>query len=174
MSEVSVDQSKEAPRKVLGRLMTGETVIDRLTSHLHPGVEALLPEALPRINSQQRDYIVAEVDLGRTVGRQTCVETTGDDEVVYAQRPNRKGLTRFVKGRESAPTSSLTVILMRQKDAMEPTYITMSAFVGKPSEMEPWDAKATPASAEYWKTHALIWGAEPVVEGTETTECPWA
>ncbi|HOZ36467.1 MAG TPA: hypothetical protein PLR18_01395 [bacterium] len=52
-------------------------------------------------------------------------------------------------------------------------YILITAFVGGLSEPEPWDRNTTPASADFWANHALIWGCEPIVSGTETTRCPW-
>lgn len=26
---------------------------------------------------------------------------------------------------------------------------------------------------EFWSSHALVWGSEPIVPGTETATCPW-
>lgn len=154
----------------LGVLASGEMVFDRLTSHMHIG-GPLLREALRQIRSGERDFLVEGVDLGRVIGHTTCVETGPEDEVVYALREKRRGLTRFVKNRASVPARHLTVVLKRREEDQQ--YVLITAFVGQPAEPEPWDAKATDASRQFWATHALVAGSEPVVEGTTTTECPW-
>ena len=159
-------------------LRSGETVRDRKTSHLKDDVLDLLAQALPSIRSEGRDFLIEEVDFVRIIGLTTCLKTGPSDKIVYAQRPNRDGLTRFVKNRKATPCSTLTVILMRPKaeNPGEPRpdyYVIITAFVGKKAEPEPWDPRATPRSATFWSTHALQWGAESVLPETETTVCPW-
>lgn len=153
------------------RLSSGEAVVDRHSSHLHPGVEQLLPEALSRIESFERQFLVEEVDFGRPVGETICVTTVAGDEIVYAQRPKRFGLSRFVKNRVPEPSSVVTVILKR--DDREGVYVLITAFVGSAAPPEPWDRNATEESVVFWSSHALIWGVEPTIPGTETRECPW-
>ena len=94
------------------------------------------------------------------------------DEIVYAQRVGRTGLTRFVKNRSLEPCSTLFVLLMRDKGGA-PLYVCLTAFIGRRAELEPWDPRATPASREFWSREALIWGSEPIIRGTETDQCPW-
>lgn len=151
-------------------LKGGEKVVDRHQSHLHEGVERLLPEALGRVESAGRNFLVEEVAMGRLVGETSCVETLSSDEVLYAQRPCRAGLTRFVKNREAEPCDSVVVIL---KKSAPTEYVLVTAFVGRRPEPEPWDKNATEKSVAFWQTHALVWGSEPVIPGTETTICPW-
>ena len=139
----------------LGQLASGEYVFDRPRSHLHGDVEALLPEMFARISSLDREMIVEEIDLGRVVGQKHCVETGPDDQIVYAQRPNRKGLTRFVLGREPEDCSSAVVILKR--DEYADIYIVLTAYIGTHSEREPWDKHAGPESEPFWQAHALVW-----------------
>ena len=154
------------------RLKSGEVVVDRFRSHLHNGVERLLPEALGRIDSAGREFLVEEVDFSRLVGETTCVVTGGPEggAIVYAQRPERFGLSRFVKNRRPEPCSSIVVIL-KAGDGGE--YVLITAFVGTRPEPEPWDRNATERSVEFWSSHALVWGSEPTVPGTETDRCPW-
>jgi hypothetical protein len=151
-------------------LKGGEKVVDRHQSHLHEGVERLLPEALGRVESAGRNFLVEEVAMGRLVDETSCVETLSSDEVLYAQRPCRAGLTRFVKNREAEPCDSVVVIL---KKSAPTEYVLVTAFVGRRPEPEPWDKNATEKSVAFWQTHALVWGSEPVIPGTETTICPW-
>lgn len=160
--------------KVWGYLASGELVVDRADgSHVitHTEVISVLPEALAKISSQGRDFIVEEVEMERIVGNTICVETSEDDEIVYAQRLNRRGLTRFVKNRRPKPCSTVMLYL---KKVAEGVYITFTAYVGKQAPAEPWDKKyANQESLDFWNSHALVWGGEETISGTETNKCPW-
>ena len=154
------------------QLGSGEQVFDRADSHVatHPTVHSLLGEALSRIHSEGRGSIVEEVDFGRVVGESICVETRKGDEIVFARRPRRAGLTRFVKNRQAEPTSRVSVVLFRLPNG---NYELITAYVGALAEPEPWDDDATQKSLEFWLWHALCWGYEETVGGTETKICPW-
>lgn len=164
--------SNDGETPILGRLASGEVVVDRHRSHLHQSVLALLPEALSRVESERRGFILAEVCFGRVIGVTTCVATRAGDEVVYAKRPKRLGFTRFVKNREAEPCSSVVVIL-KAADEFPAAYVLVTAFIGQKPEPEPWDRNASANSRAFWETHALVWGSEPVIDGTETPHCPW-
>lgn len=162
------------------RLKSDETIIDRFDSHLHAGVITLLPEALAKINSLGRQFLVEEIDFGRMIGNSVCVATQPGDEIVFAKRPKRFGPTRFVKNRQPEPCSSIVVIL---KKINSNTYELVTAFIGKRPEPEPWDTRffsqqvnpfeTERNSREFWSSHALIWGSEPIISGTETKVSPW-
>lgn len=153
------------------QLKSGEPVTDRPNTHLHPCAEAHVAEALGRINSNGQQFFIEEVDFGRILGETCCVVTGPNDEIVWAQRPKRQGMTRFVKNRAPEPCSSLVVILMKARG--KDYYVLITAFVGHRPEPEPWDQNATANSRPFWASHALVWGHEEVISGTETTECPW-
>lgn len=155
----------------LGVLGSGERVVDRYRSHIHPGVLTLLPESLARIDISGKQFSVEVVEFDRIIGETICVRTGLQDEIVYAQRPCRAGLSRFVRNRQAEPCSTLVVIL--KKALEEGTYVLISAFFGTRPEPEPWDRNATERSVEFWSSHALVWGSEPVVPGTETDQSPW-
>jgi len=157
---------------MLGSLRSGEPVVDRYNSHLHPSVAAVLPAALARVDSNGRSFLIEEVDSGRPIGETTCLPTGPGDEIVYARRPKRSGLTRFVKGRVPEPCSSV-VIILKTADGELGAYVLLTAFIGHKPEPEPWDRNATANSRSFWRTHALVWGSEPVIPGTEISECPW-
>lgn len=40
-------------------------------------------------------------------------------------------------------------------------------------EARPSPARISSSSLRFWNSHALVWGAEPVVPETETIVCPW-
>ncbi len=164
-------------------LKSGEPVVDRRNSHVtgKNGIAHLLPDALSRIDSESRQFLIEEVDFGRIVGETICVPTGPGDEIVFAQRPKLFGYSRFVKNRTPEPCTKVVVILKR--DDYEDYYILITAFVGQRPQPEPWDRRnfvqqpdprdAERLAREFWSSHALVWGQEEVVPGTETTVCPW-
>jgi len=168
------------------RLKSGEVVIERPNSHLHnDGMAALLEEALQKVSSQERQFIEAEIKFPHTVGKTILVETAPEDKIVFAQRPKRFGLTRFVKNREAVPCRSITIVLRKGDQGQVPGcyYVLLTAYVGYPTPSEPWNERdfvarenpdiARQMARDFWSNHALVYGSEPVVPGTETTVCPW-
>lgn len=162
---------------MLGKLKSGEAVVDRYNSHLHESVMPLLPEAFARVESAGRKFLVCELDFGRVVGESNCVATGPGDEIVFAKRPKRLGLTRFVKNRQAEPTS-FAVVILKTADGEPGAYALVTAFIGQLAEKEPWDkniqnANERQRSLAFWNSHALVWGCEEVISGTETAACPW-
>lgn len=51
-----------------------------------------------------------QCDLGRVVGQTSCIETTAEDEIVYAKRLQRDSYSRFVKNRQLEDTSIVSVV----------------------------------------------------------------
>lgn len=154
----------------LGVLVSGQEVVDRDESHIHGPVADLLVEAFEKIVLNDEQFKVVQVDFDRIVGKSTCVVTSSQDEIIFAKRPARFGLTRFVKNREAVPCKSIVVIL---KKAGGNQYVLITAFIGEKAEPEPWDRNATAKSVEFWNSHAMVWNSEPIVSGTETKVCPW-
>ena len=158
-------------------LADGTPVIDRKDSHLashaeeYPQLLALLPEALLKINPQGRGFIAEEVDMGREIGDSILVETKPGEVIIFAQRLNRQGLTRFVKNRQPESCQYVTVLLKKADEGR--FYILMTAYVGRRTPDEPWSEFAPSESVEFWSSHALIWGMSLIVPNTETNKCPW-
>lgn len=159
----------------IGRLATGEAVFGGRNGHFathaaaSPELSALVVEALGQVDGGEQ-FITASVDLGRVVGATACVPTTSEDDIVFARRPSRHGLTRFVRGRQPVPTQFLAVILRKSQDGYE----LLTSWVGELAPHEPWDRHADLAvSIPFWSSHALVWGVEETIPGTETTVCPW-
>ena len=151
-------------------MASGEPVYDRHDSHLHNGVAKLLPEMLAQV-SGGKEFIEQEYDFGRIVGETVCVGTGENDQIVYAKRPRRNGHTRFVRNRQAEPCSTALAVL--KKDRVRPVYYLITAFIGKKAGLEPWDNRATSRDREFWKHHALVYGSEEIVPGTEAEVCPW-
>ena len=101
--------------------------------------------------------------------------TRDKDEIVYAQRLNRNGLSRLVKNRKGEPTTTLLIGLKQAEDESD-AYLVATSFIGLPSKNEPWDTKTEEERKEscaFWNKRAIIYGTEPLVRGTETTKYPW-
>jgi hypothetical protein len=94
-----------------------------------------------------------------------------------AQRPHRRGPTRFVKGREPEPCDTVFVAL---KKIRLHRYLLVTGFVGERPEPEPWDERAfsfskDPGAARerskrFWSDHALVYDPDVIVPGTEQPE----
>ena len=163
------------------KLASGENVVNRPNKHIHEEVEKYLAEAIGKISSGNKKFIVEEVVFDNIIGDTICVETSDSDQIVWAMRPKRYGFTRFVKNRKPKPCSSMVIILLKAEEPNK--YVIISSFIGKIAEPEPWDIpafnskpdpyEAGERSRAFWNTHALIWGYEKIVPGTETNVCPW-
>lgn len=164
------------PDETVWRLGSGEEVFDRCPSHIHAGVtEELLREAFARSFAEPgQEKLKCTVDFGRTIGVSTRVETREGDEIIFAKRPDRDGLTCFVKNRAPEPTSCLTFTVRQQEDGR---YILRTAYLGTGGFTEPWaaarDGELLADSIAFWQRNALCWGYEPVEAGTETFDPPW-
>ena len=153
----------------LGSFTDGTAIYDRPDgSHLHEGVRELLPEIFADMDPE-KTFQVVEHDFGKVIGETSCVETSDEDVIVFAQRPNRSGLSRFVKSRATEATTVATAIVCKD----EGNYYLVTAFVGDAGAKEPWDSRASDADRAYWQNHALVWGSQEVIPGTETSDCPW-
>jgi len=147
---------------VLGRLASGETVVDRPVSHAH--IEGgYLRQAFGMIDAGDRDFVIEQVQFHHYIGDAHCVETTAEDEpnITQACRVGRAGLTRFVSGRQPEPTQDITIILLRPEEAGR--MVLISAWPGVKAEPEPWDERlktdpeAKARSEAFWAGHALLY-----------------
>jgi len=150
--------------KLLGITKNGVPVYDRKVSHVHTPAENYLEDLLRKCEFTQ-PFVNHSFDYGYTIGENDCVKTSDKDVIYYAQRQNRKGLTRFVKNREPEPTNFVTIVMKFDKAGSY--YVMITAFVGKKAEPEIWDLNsirrdargfdaAMEASLQFWAKHALI------------------
>lgn len=156
--------------KIIGNTADGAVVINRQNSHLHEDIASIIDDVIAQVHTNGRPFIEDEIDFGRVIGLCSCVSTEPTDCVVYAQRLNRKGKTRFVLDRDKEPTTKAMVVLKRTDKPQE--YVLITAFIGGKAELEPWDTRATSESLKFWQRKALVWG-EPIIRGTASTVCPW-
>jgi len=161
------------------RLASGELVVDREPSHVKSSDMYTIIRALCRVSSNYRQFIEEEITFPGEIGFTACVETCADDDIVFAQRKGRSGLTRFVRGRTPQRSKTVFVVLKRETPQK---YVLITAFIGSKPEPEPWDSRAferklNPAMARansktFWGGHALVWEEGDIVPGTENTTAP--
>jgi hypothetical protein len=156
---------------ILGQLASGQRVVDRYNTHIHPVVIPLLAEVLSKINLNGEQFMVVQVNFDHVVGETTCIVTNPGDRIIYAKRPKRLGYTRFVKNRAPEFSNSVVCILMKAQDQAN-AYVLITAFIGERPEPEPWDRNKSENSVKFWSNHALVWGSEPIIPGTETETYP--
>lgn len=152
-------------------MVGGERVIDRERSHIHRDVKRYLKDALGKVDAKGREYIEETVNFENVSGEAYCVETDGNDEIVYAKRPNRDGYSRFVLNKNGQITNRLTIVL--KKAVEKNSYVLITAYWGEVAEPEPWDKRATPKSRKFWEKHALVWGSVEAIKKTRRKSCPW-
>lgn len=159
----------------IGILKYGESVRDRPNSHLSQLMTPIIGEVLSKINPSGKDFIAEEIEMGRDVGLCNCVPVNDDDQIFYAQRAGRKGLSKFVRNRHPESCTKVSVILKKIfKDPDGCDYILITAYIGPLAGPEPWDRNSTDQSRRFWRNHALIPNEDSgIIESTETTICPW-
>lgn len=108
--------------------------------------------------------------MGRITGTSDLVETTEDDDVFYAVRTNRKTYTRFVKDRSAVSSRYVAADLRLAEDG---SYTLFSAWVGPKTPAFPGDAEAKRESWDFWRTHALVAGAQEYDPATVVYDWPW-
>ena len=158
----------------VGELKNKLPVYDRQNSHVHveqTDVWDYVKDLLLTIDPAGEEFIEYEHDYEKIIGETIRVETSAVDEIVFAKRRGREGLTRFVQNRRPEPTSCFTLVLKKMRE--EDGYLLMTAYIGEKAEPEPWDKNATLKSIDYWNNNALIWGSVTVMPETVTSECSW-
>lgn len=130
----------------------------------------VIQEAARLLTLQGVQFASRTVDLGRPVGRLSCVSTTPADlpRIRFAVRANRPHPSRFILLGEELPpeTSKVTLILKRASE--KEAYILIASWFGEQAQPEPWDRRATPEAKAFWRKHALVWGSHDADPDTLT------
>jgi hypothetical protein len=159
-------EERQAPpkRAELGQLASREWVFGNLDSpHTHIPEESelyerprLVREALRRIHAKGRGEqgrIVETVSLEHEIGVEGCVRTTSADCVVWLYGAGEREPSRYVLGREGAPTDKLTLVLARQKGG----YVRLdAAYLGDRINPKPIREHNTWENRQFWETHAIV------------------
>ena len=103
-------------------------------------------------------FQIKAVDLGKTIGTDSCVEISAQDEVKMLQRKNRAGKTPVVFNRKAEATSQIVIGICHDDDGLETLF---TAFYGQLAPKEPWDPRLRDdereESEKFWSTHALVY-----------------
>lgn len=118
-----------------------------------------------------------EVALEEPIGYCNLINTTDEDEVIYAKRLERDLYTRFVKNRQPSPIAHVMVIL-RKDEETEGAYRLITMYPGLKSEKEPEDRSIGSKeelirSLNFWSTRALVYNEAVIEEGSEKEYCPY-
>lgn len=134
------------------------------------------PQIVPWVKKiiEQTDIVEPEMafntDTGALLGNSELVETDETDEIVYAIRKNRDTYMRFTKSRKSAPESTIAIVLWDVKDG---SCALHSAWLGLITPPTPDSPRKTEQSLPFWTSHALIWGTQEIIPGTEVFDELW-
>lgn len=163
-------------KEYLGKTKNGVDVyVDMNSSHAtthfahHPKLVDSVKRVIPNIEATE-NVMRFEIDTKEIVGTTDLVETTEKDEILYAKRPLRKQYSRFVKNKKSVPTSWITIDIRK---AGTGEYYLYTSFVGRLTPSFPGGDYLPNQSVDFWSKHALVWGSQEIVPGSETTEYPW-
>lgn len=161
---------KDQQAEKIGISADGEPVfIDWLNTNIDyhlletPDLIDLVGEVLPTISVMDEQQVVTERDLGRIVGTTNLVETTDNDEIVYAKRIGRDVYSRFAKNRKPIPCSSIVVVLRKG----DPGYYLWTAMCAKLLPKEAWQSDSL-----YTKTHAMAYDETLIQLDTLTESKP--
>ena len=135
----------------------------------YPNLKSLVQEHISAITFDTT-IIRCEIDTGKEVGLCDLVATNESDEIIYAKRPLRHTYSRFVKNRNSEPTTWFVLDIRKQRSG---DYFLYTAYVGRLTPSFPGGNFLPEQSHEFWSNHALVWGSQEIETGTETTVCPW-
>lgn len=140
------------------------------TTHFthHPKLIEAVKKAIPSIDAKE-NIVRIEIDMGVEVGTTDLIETSDQDEIIYAKRPLRSQYSRFVKNKNSKPTNWITIDVRKNGEV----YNLYTSFVGRLTPSFPGGNYLPEQSKDFWSKHALVWGSQEIVDGTETTKCPW-
>lgn len=163
-------------KEFIGKTKNGlSAYVDMESSHAtthfahHPKLFDCVKKIIPIIEVHG-EIMRTEREMDEVVGTTDLIETNATDEIVYAKRPLRKQYSRFVKNKSSRPTKWITLDLRKENDM---DFYLYTAFVGRLTPSFPGGDYLSDQSIDFWSKHALVWGSQEVVPGSETTVCPW-
>lgn len=135
-----------------------------------PYMLGLASEAIKQL-TLRGDSLEIEHDMGRAVGYDLVVETTGTDLVFYARLLQDKIYTRFIKTGKPSPTQHITMLMSR--NAEDASYDLQDIWIGPLRPSRPNTVDTDEASSTFWENHAYIFDNPPLQSNTITKTCPY-
>ena len=161
-------------QKYLAESKNGQKVfteMDNTNVGLHiienPGLLVLVIELI-RQSEISGENVGIEFDFGKVIGKTSCVETTDEDEVVYAKRKQRDSFSRFVKNRELEDTTLVSAVFFKKNYG----YLLWSAWCGALVPTSPDSEGRMKTSEGFWQNHALVYDKDLIQEGTVQSDRP--
>jgi hypothetical protein len=114
--------------------------------------------------------VSVEHDFGRNIGNSDVVLTTEKDTILYAKRVKRDTFARFVRRRMPAPSTFVSIVLLKDTDG---EYELHDTWIGNLAPPFPGTTEATDESKAYWEDHALVLEGQPIQVRTLTKTCPY-
>jgi hypothetical protein len=134
-----------------------------------PHLLNLVAEALQQTTVSNPNAKI-EHDMGRVIGYNFVLKTTGSDSVFYAQLLRDETYTRFVKNGKPLPTQCLSMVLKRNQDG---ECELINAWIGPLSPPRPGTADEIAESKPYWAEHAVLLSNESLQLRSITKVCPY-
>lgn len=142
----------------------GEDTLEHLKAHSDLKFSDIA-EAVSKVTWYNAPFGIDNVDLGRVVGKDRCVEVAPEtaNHIQMRTRKGRKGKTPILLEKEGfAPADTSKMVVGICKDREDGIDTLFTAFYGILAPREPWDeaiekgSKEEAESVEFWRTHALV------------------
>lgn len=134
-----------------------------------PGLLSHVKEAIAK-TSLSRTSTRVEYDMGRPIGYDFVVQTTGADTVVYAKQVGENVFTRFVKAGKPSATHILSMIFrFDSPDVFELTDV----WIGPLTPPRPGSSEESASSKTFWSNHAYLLDAQTFQKNSLTKDCPY-
>lgn len=141
----------------------------------HPEVANLLAEAIGKTHLNPRQFVEAEVELGRTIGQSDLIGSprqASSSIMHFAVRKGREKPTRVIPATTIGPDTSTMVVIA--KCVSNKRYHLVTSWIGRLAKKEPWDPNIRSEadfreSLEFWCTKGLAYNPEtmgPIYEST--------
>jgi hypothetical protein len=168
------------------RTKDGCLVVNPRRSYIKAAALSWLPIVIAEMDTRRRVWINAEIQFPDIIGESQVVETTHDDEILWAVRRGRNCHSRMVF------TNKFAITLLRMQevvagDEKQPcAYMIVSAWIGPRTEMDPADfdtlyahensrqtrRKLRRLSRAFWANHAFVYEQTDHWEDSVVTRMP--
>lgn len=147
---------------MLARTANGKDIYSSYETAAHMRVHAEVDlrnilEAIKKIDDYEGPKQMCQIDLGRTIGKDNCVEVQPGDNPKMMYRREREGQTPVLVYGKAADTSLINIGICLDDDGKHTMF---TSFYGQLAPKEPWDKSLKPEeiqeSREFWSKHALV------------------
>ncbi len=122
------------------------------------------------VTTAKGPMVAIEQDMGRIVGHNYVIKTSETDTIFYAQLARDPVFMRFVKNGKPKPTKYVTIMMILDDNK---EYQLENVRMGRARPSPPGSKTETPASKEYWQTHAHVFDKQQLQVRSITKVCPY-